>query len=112
MNSMSSVIKQQYYKVLSTTKNEDRLCICRNKDHRPFDGKRLHTCIVYHTDVITKKDSHIYCGARDGEFLYISKFLNLCTITKQLHIAINIMSKTQNFLNTSGNYKTKASSSP
>ena len=25
-------------------------------------------CIVYKADVITNKDSHIYCGARDGEF--------------------------------------------
>ena len=71
MNSMS---KQQYYKVLSTKKNEDRLCICRNKDHRPFDGKRLHTCIVYQADVITNKDSHIYCGARDGHFCTFLNF--------------------------------------
>ena len=74
MSSMSSVIKQQYYKVLSTTKNEDRLCICRNKDYRPFDGKRLHTCIVYQADVITNKDSHIYCGARDGHFCTFLNF--------------------------------------
>ena len=34
MSSMPSVIKQHNYKVLSTTKNVDRLCNCRNKDWR------------------------------------------------------------------------------
>ena len=68
MSSMSSVIKQDNYKLLSTTKNEDRLSNCRNKDNCPLDGKCLQKCIVYKADVITNKDSHIYCGARDGEF--------------------------------------------
>ena len=37
--------------------------------------------------------------------------LNLGIITTQIHFAINITNKTQNFQNTSGNYKTKASTS-
>ena len=41
MSSMSSVIKQRNYKVLSTTKSVDRSCNCRNKDNCPFDGKCL-----------------------------------------------------------------------
>ena len=41
MSSMSSVIKQCNYKVLSTTKSVDRSCNCRNKDNCPFDGKCL-----------------------------------------------------------------------
>ena len=67
MSSMSSAIKQHNYKVLSTTKNVDRLCNCRNKENYPLDGKCLQTCIVYKADVITNKDSHIYYGASDGE---------------------------------------------
>ena len=35
--------------------------------------------------------------------------LNLGKITTQIHFAIDITNKTQNFQNTSGNYKTKAS---
>ena len=68
MNSMSSVIKQHNYKVLSTTESVDRLCNCRNKENCPLDGKCLQTCIVYKADVITNKDSHIYYGHSDGEF--------------------------------------------
>ena len=68
MSSMSSVIKQHNYRVLSTTENVDRLCNCRNKENCPLDGKCLQTCIVYKADVITNKDSHIYYGASDGEF--------------------------------------------
>ena len=67
MSSMSSVIKQHNYRVLSTTENVDRLCNCRNKENCPLDGKCLQTCIVYKADVITNKDSHIYYGANDGE---------------------------------------------
>ena len=37
--------------------------------------------------------------------------LNLGIMTTQIHFAINITNKTQNFQNTSGNYKTKASTS-
>ena len=68
MSSMSSAIKQHNYKVLSTTKNVDRLCNCRNKENYPLDGKCLQTCIVYKADVIANKGSHIYYGASDGEF--------------------------------------------
>ena len=68
MSSMSSVIKQHNYSVLSTIENVDRLCNCRNKENCPLDGKCLQTCIVYKADVITNKDSHIYYGASDGEF--------------------------------------------
>ena len=68
MNSMSSVIKQHNYKILSTTENVDRLCNCRNKENCPLDGKFLQTCIVYKADVIRNKESHIYYGASDGEF--------------------------------------------
>ena len=64
---MSRVIKQHNCKVLST-KNVDRLGNCRNKDSSHLGGKCLQTCIVYKADVITNKDSHIYCGASDGEF--------------------------------------------
>ena len=67
MSSMSSVIKQHNYKVLSTTENVDRLCNCRNKENCPLDSKCLQTCIVYKTDVTTNKDSHICYGASDGE---------------------------------------------
>ena len=38
--------------------------------------------------------------------------LNLGTITTQIHFAIDITNKTQNFQSTPGNYKTKASTSP
>ena len=68
MKNMSSVIQQHNYKVLSTRKNVDRLCNCRNKDNCPIDGKCLQTCIVYRADVITNKHSDIYDGASDGEF--------------------------------------------
>ena len=68
MISMSSVIKQNSYKVLSTTENVDRLCNCKNKENCSLDGKCLKTCIVYKADLITNKDSHIYYGASDGEF--------------------------------------------
>ena len=68
MCSMSSVIKQHNYRVLSTTGNVDRLCNCKNKENCPLDGKCLKTCIVYKADVITNKDSHIYYRASDGEF--------------------------------------------
>ena len=68
MSSMSSVIKQHNYRVLSTIQNVDRLCNCRNKDKCPRDGKCLQTCIVYKGDVIASKDSHIDFGANDGEF--------------------------------------------
>ena len=37
--------------------------------------------------------------------------LNLGAITTQIHFAIDITNKTQNFQNTSGKYKTKVSSS-
>ena len=67
MSNMSRVIKQHNFQVLST-KNVNRLCNCRNKDSCPLDGKCSQTCIVYKTDVITNKDSHIYYGASDGEF--------------------------------------------
>ena len=40
MSSMSSVIEQHNYKVLST-ENVDRLCNCRNKENCPLDGKCL-----------------------------------------------------------------------
>ena len=29
---------------------------------------KIQTCIVYKTDVIKNKDSHIYYGGSDGEF--------------------------------------------
>ena len=47
MSSMSRVIKQHNYKVLSTTKGVDRLCNCRNNDNYPLDGKCLqtHVCV-------------------------------------------------------------------
>ena len=62
ISSMSSVIKQHNYKVLSTTENVDRLFNYRNKENCPLDGKCLQTCIAYKADVITNKDSHIYYG--------------------------------------------------
>ena len=68
MTSISGVIKQHNYKVLSTTENVDRLCNYRNKKNCPLDGKCLQTCIVYKADVIANKGSHIYYGASDGEF--------------------------------------------
>ena len=68
ISSMSSVIKQHNYKILSTTENVDRLCNCRNKENCPLDGKCLQTCIVYKAYIITNKDSPIYYGASDGEF--------------------------------------------
>ena len=37
--------------------------------------------------------------------------LNLHTITTQIHFAIDMTNKTQNFQNTSGNYKRKAPTS-
>ena len=67
MSSMSSIIKQHNYKVLSTTENVDRLCNCRNIENCPLDGKCLRTCIVYKADVITNKDSHVYYSASDSE---------------------------------------------
>ena len=103
MSSMSSVIKQHNYRVLPTTENVDRLCTCRNKKNCPLNVKCLQSCIVYKADVITNKDSHIYYGASDGQFK--SRYNN----HTQTHFAINITNKTQNFQNTSGNYKTKAS---
>ena len=60
MSSMSSVIKQHDYRVLSATENVDRLCKCRNKENCPLNGKCLQSCIAYKADVITNKDSHIY----------------------------------------------------
>ena len=68
MSSMSSVIKQLNYKVLSTAENIDRLCNCRNKENCPLVSKCLQTCMVYKDDVITNNDSHIYYGASDDEF--------------------------------------------
>ena len=68
MSSISSVIKQHNYRVLSTAENVDRLCNCRNKENCPLDGKCLQACIVYKADIITNKDSHIYYGASDEEF--------------------------------------------
>ena len=68
MSSMSSVIKQHNYRVLSTTENVDRLRNCRNKETCSLNNKCLQTCIVYNADVITNKDSHIYYGASDGAF--------------------------------------------
>ena len=73
MNSMSSVIKQNNNKVLSTKKNVDRLYNCRNIDNCPLDGKCIQTCVVYKAEVlfvlfyIMSKDSYIYYGASDGE---------------------------------------------
>ena len=66
MSNTSSLIKQHNCKVLST-KNLDRLCICRNKDSCPLEGKCLQTYIIYKADVITNTDSHIYYGASDWE---------------------------------------------
>ena len=60
MSSMSSVIKQHNYKVLSTTKNVDRLCNCRNKDNCLLDGECSQTCIVYKAEVIMNKDSQCF----------------------------------------------------
>ena len=37
--------------------------------------------------------------------------LNFGTITTQIHFAMDITNKTENFQNTSGNWKTKASTS-
>ena len=68
MSSISSVIKQHNYKVLSTTKNIDRLSNCRNKENCPLNGKCSQTCILYKADIITNKNSHIYYGESDGEF--------------------------------------------
>ena len=72
MSSMSRVIKQHNYKVLSTTKSVDRLCNCRNNDNYPLDGKCLQTrlClqihIVYKANIIMGKESHIYYDATNG----------------------------------------------
>ena len=68
MSSMSRVIKEHNYKVLSTTKSVDRLCNCRNKDNCPLGGKCLQTCIVSKAHVIMNKDSDVCYGASDGEF--------------------------------------------
>ena len=98
MSSMSSVIKEHNYKVLATAENVDRLCNCRKKENCPLDGKCLQTCLVYKADVIST-------------IVLVIENLNLGIITTQIHFAIGITSKTQNFLNTFGNYKTKASTS-
>ena len=68
MSSMSRVIKEHNYKVLSTTKCVDRLCNCRNKGNCPLGGKCLQICIASKAHVIMNKDSHVYYGASDGEF--------------------------------------------
>ena len=73
MSSMSSVIKQNNYKVLSTKINVDQLCNCRNIDNCPLDVKCIKTCVVYKAEVlfvlfyIMSKDSYIYYGASDRE---------------------------------------------
>ena len=82
MSSMSSVIKQHNYRVLSTAENIDRLCNCKNKENCPLHGKCLQTCIVYKADVITK-DSHIHYGASDGEFK--SRYNNHTNSFRQRH---------------------------
>ena len=95
MSSMSSVIKQHNYRVLSTTENVDWLCNCRNKENCPLEVKCLQSCIVYKVDVITNKGSHIYYGASDGAFKYrYNNHTNSFTI--------DIKNKTQNFQNISG----------
>ena len=68
MINMSSVIKQHNYKVLSTTKNVDQSCNCRNKENCPLDGKCLQISIFYNAHAITNKNSHVCYGASDGVF--------------------------------------------
>ena len=104
MTSISSVIKQHNYKVLSTTENVDRLCNCRNKENCPLDSKCLQTCTVYKADVIQIRTVI-------STMVLVMENLNLGIITTQIHFTIDITNKTQNFQSTSENYKTKASSS-
>ena len=64
---MSSVIKQNNNKVLST-KNVDRIHNCRNYESCPLASKFLQTWIIGMADVNKNKDSHIYYGASDAKF--------------------------------------------
>ena len=64
---MSSVIKQNNNKVLST-KNVDRIHNCRNYESCPLASKFLQTWIIGKADVNKNKDSHIYYGASDAKF--------------------------------------------
>ena len=105
MSSTSRVVTQHNYKVLLTTKNVDQLCNCRNKDNCPLDGKCLQKCIVYKADVITNKGSHICYGAGDGEFKPRYNYH-----TNSFHHRHH--KQDTKLSNTSGNYKTKASTSP
>ena len=71
MSNMSSFIKQHNQNILSLSPNSDkRSCHCRNKDNCLIAGSCLKACILYRADVIKQNETHVYCGASDGEFKY------------------------------------------
>ena len=68
MKNMKNLIKQHNARVLKNQEHSEKICHCRVKDNCPLNGKCLHKCIVYQTNVITNSECKEYFGAAEGEF--------------------------------------------
>ena len=68
MKNMKNLIKQHNARVLKNQEHSEKICNCRVKDNCPLNGKCLHKCIVYQTNVITNSECKEYFGAAEGEF--------------------------------------------
>ena len=68
MKNMKNLIKQHNARVLKNQEHsEKRSCNCRVKGNCPLDGKLLHECIVYQTNVLTNNECNEYFGTAEGK---------------------------------------------
>ena len=69
MKNMKNFIKQHSTRVLKNQEHsEKRSCNCTVKDNCSLDGKCLHECVVYQTNVVTNNECKEYFGTAEREF--------------------------------------------
>ena len=69
MPNVKNLIKQHNSKILSKDQDKtQRSCNCRIKESCPMNGKCLHQCMVYKTEVTTNTTYKEYYGTSEGEF--------------------------------------------
>ena len=69
MPNVKNLIKQHNSKILNKDRDKiQRPCNCRIKESCPLNGKCLHQCMVYKTEVSANTTYREYYGASEGEF--------------------------------------------
>ena len=67
MPNINNLIKQHNPKILNKDQDKiQRSCNCRIKESCPLNGKCLHQCMVYKTEVTTNTTNKEYYGTSNG----------------------------------------------